>query len=143
MEFSASLENFQESVLACRPRDMMGFAVRYFKDERQPNPEEAHAVHMLPFLLFKNQKFKNAACTVYCHQLTVENAFSRSLEPSVVCNVLSRIDLQALGLKSKSIDEVSLPSKLLPTLFNQPLAHFLIDIPRYEYGRLQRPGSWP
>jgi hypothetical protein len=107
MEFGASLENFQESVLACRPRDVMGFAGRYFQDERQPNPEEAHAVHMLPFLLFNSQKFKNAACTIYCHHLTVEHVFRKSLEPSVVCQVLSRIDLSALGLKSKTIDEVS------------------------------------
>jgi hypothetical protein len=116
MEFSASLENFQESVLACRPRDLMGFAVRYFKDERQPNPEEAHAVHMLPFLLFNSQKFKNAACSIYCHQLAAENTFKRSLEPSVVCNVLSRIDMQSLGLKCRSIDEVGLLSKMLTTV---------------------------
>ena len=63
------VDKFQNALLLARPRDAYKFAVRYFGDGRCADPEEAHAVHLLPFLVFDKDAFTSAACTVYCRNL--------------------------------------------------------------------------
>jgi hypothetical protein len=106
MEFVATMDTFQDSLLTARPRDVFGFAVRYFLDEKAPNPEEAHAVHMLPFLAFNNQQFKSAACTIFCSFTNTDTNYKNYLDSATVCGVVQRMKLDALGLQIKSIDEV-------------------------------------
>jgi hypothetical protein len=106
MEFNACLDGFQEAVLACRPRNIHTFAVRYFKDEKAPFPEEVHAVHQLPFLLFSSGRFKNAATTIFCHHMVSGSVPRQYLDPAVVCDVIARMDMLALGLQCKSVAEV-------------------------------------
>jgi hypothetical protein len=106
MEFNACLDGFQEAVLACRPRNIHTFAARYFRDEKAPSPEEAHAVHQLPFLLFSSGRFKNAATTIFCHHMVSGSVPRQHLDPAVVCDVIARMDMPALGLQSKSVAEV-------------------------------------
>ena len=101
------MDNFQEAALICRPRDVFGFAVRYFRDEKQATPEEAHAIHMLPFLLVNHKQFKSAACTIYCQQINNDSNFKNFLDGSVVLDIINRMDLESYGLQIKSIDDVS------------------------------------
>ena len=106
MEFVNTMDNFQDSLLVARPRDVFGFAVRYFQDEKASSPEEAHAVHMLPFLIFDNQQFKSAACTIFCSFTNTDTNYKNYMASATVCSILHRIKLDALGLQIKSIDEV-------------------------------------
>ena len=106
MEFTSLLDHLQEAILACRPRDIHGFAIRFFIDEKQPNSEEAHAIHMLPFLMFNKQRFKAAASIVFSHHIAADSASRLYLEPSVVLMVVSRLGMNGLNLRSKCIDEV-------------------------------------
>lgn len=110
MEFVSTMDGFQDSLLMARPRDVFGFAVRYFQDEKTSNPEEAHAVHMLPFLVFNNTQFKSALCTIFCSFTNTEGNYKNYMDSAMVCGVLQRMKLEALGLQVKAIDEVLLPS---------------------------------
>jgi len=65
-ELKASTRNMQEQMLACRPIDVISFAMRYYGDERAPNPSCAHAIHTLPFLLQDPESFRSAVCTIFC-----------------------------------------------------------------------------
>jgi len=106
MDFGSSMEYFQEELLICRPRDPFSFAIRYFKDEKLPNPEEAHAVHMLPFLAFNHTQLQSALCTIYCHH-TMSGAAPKSwLDSATVLDIYQRMGLNSLKLKVKSVDEV-------------------------------------
>lgn len=106
------MESFQEGLLICRPRDPFGFAIRYFKDEKLPNPEEAHAVHMLPFLVFNHSQFQSALCTIYCHHTMGGVAPKSWLDSAVVLDIYQRMCLDTFKLKVKSVDEVHVISRL-------------------------------
>lgn len=106
MEFVSTMDSFQDSLLMARPRDIFGFAVRYFQDEKAANPEEAHAVHMLPFLVYNNHQFKSAACTIFCFITNTDPNCRIYLDSATVCNIVQRMKLDTLGLRLKSIDEV-------------------------------------
>ena len=107
MEFNSTLDSFQESILACRPRDVLGFAARYFKDEKLSNAEESHCVHMLPYLLFNDSKFKSAIFTIFFHHVSSDGAACQYIDNEIVCSVVARMELAVLGLQTKYIDEVS------------------------------------
>lgn len=117
LEFNACQDQLQEAILACRPRNIHIFAVRYFSDEKAAAPEEAHAVHAIPFLLFNSARFRNAACTIFCHHIAFGALTKQFLDPQVVCSIITRMDLGALGLKCRTVDEVrELCSPGVPTL---------------------------
>lgn len=60
-----------DAALLCRPRNLIRFANRFLQDSKNySRPEEAHALHFLPFLLFQPEEFQNHACTLYCAYLT-------------------------------------------------------------------------
>lgn len=107
MEFSTCIDSLQEAILACRPRNIHTFAIRFFKDEKSPSPEEAHAVHMLPFLLYNEQRFMHTACIIYSFHMSADNGAKQYLEPSTVCGIVERMNLASHGLRSKQVDEVN------------------------------------
>eukprot|EP01039_Chlorochromonas_danica_P008973 gene8973-9905_t len=61
-----------DAALLCRPRNLLRFANRFLQDSKNysSRPEEAHALHFLPFLLFQPEEFQNHACTLFCAYLT-------------------------------------------------------------------------
>jgi hypothetical protein len=105
MDFASTMDGFQEALLMCRPRDVFKFASRYFKDDKSGNPEEAHAVQMLPFLALDDKHFKSVACTIYCQNIGADS--SVCLSSQVVLDIVERMDLRSLGLNISSVDEVS------------------------------------
>lgn len=107
MEFSSTIDNFQDAILAARPRDIFSFSIRYFRDEKASSPEEAHAIHMLPFLFCNEQEFRSAACTIYCSQINADTLYKDSLDGATVLDIISRISFESLRLKVKVIDEVN------------------------------------
>jgi len=58
-----------EQLLVCRPADSISFSVRFYSDERTPNPAVSHALHSLMFLLRKPKEFRAALSCVYCSVL--------------------------------------------------------------------------
>ena len=106
MDFGTSMENFQEELLICRPRDPFAFAVRYFKDEKLPNPEEAHATQMLPYLIFNHAQLQSTLCTIYCHYTMNGTVPKGWLDSATVWDIYVKMGLETLRLKVKCIDEV-------------------------------------
>jgi len=66
IELRGAIRTLQQSLLLCRPRDTITFAVRYLHDEKSDNSAYHHAVHSLPFLLQIPDLFRSTACTVFC-----------------------------------------------------------------------------
>jgi hypothetical protein len=109
MDFAHVIDSFQEALLIGKPRDAFAFAVQYFRDEKQPSPgdtEEAHALHLLPFLIFNPRDFRAACCTIYCHHINSDAAYKNFLDGPKVLEILSRMNLHLLGLKVAAVDEV-------------------------------------
>jgi len=73
-ELRGAVRGLHESVLSCRPRDVVLFSLKYFQDEKRPHAAYEHALHSLPFLLRHSDSFVSAACTVFCGTKAFQNA---------------------------------------------------------------------
>ena len=118
-EFNTILGSFQESLLLCRPRNVLKFATRYFKDEEVENKEEAHAVHSLPFLLFNQNEFRSVACTIFCRQISIGVQSTEYLDVAVVEELIKKMDLAGFWFEVSTIDMVIVLSLTLFTLFDK------------------------
>ncbi len=105
-EFNSIVGNYQEALLLCRPRNILSFSSRYFKDEESENKEEAHAVHTLPFLLLNQNEFMSVACTIFCRQISSGAVSSEYLDVSVVLELIRKMDLPAFWFEVSTIETV-------------------------------------
>ncbi len=106
-ELLNSINDFQESLILCRPRDVLSFATRYFNDEKLENFEEAHAIHSLPFLIHNQNQFRNIACTVFCQQITNGSASKDYLDGNTVLETVKNMNLGGIWFDISAIDEVT------------------------------------
>lgn len=110
----AVFASLYEATLLCRPRNFLKFSIRYLQDCKASNPDEAHAFHCLPFLLYNPEEFQNAACTIFCAYATGRSvlladspsAFREHLDGGAVLEIIQCLDLPALSLQSTLIDEM-------------------------------------
>lgn len=105
-EFNSIIGNFQEALLLCRPRNILRFSSRYFKDEESENKEEAHAVHTLPFLLLNQNEFRSVACTIFCKQISTGAVSSEYLDVAVVQELIRKMDLPGFWFEVDTIETV-------------------------------------
>jgi hypothetical protein len=107
-----SLQNLQEYVILCRPRDVTTFAVRYFKDEQLPYPTVLHAYHCLPYLLFEESSFQAYTCIVFSHELSLLGPTHDTLDTSTVLRAIQNMSSEDFFV-SETIQQVSIYGKLL------------------------------
>lgn len=65
----ASIRNFYETVLICRPADPIAFAAHYFEDEKKTDPEYYHAMGSLIYLIDDDKHFRDCTSTIFIHLL--------------------------------------------------------------------------
>ncbi len=102
-----------EATLCCRPRNFLRFSIRYLQDSKSTHCDEAHAIHMLPFLFYNPEEFQNSCCTIYCaymagrSMLQPNNGAVEFLDGKGVLEIIQALDLSSLGMQSNVINEVS------------------------------------
>lgn len=127
--------SLQAAIMACRPRSMINFSIRFLQDEKNASSNPSllsilHAIHMLPFMITQSEEFRDISCLIFCAQqnqqlyllssadaisattaaqlLNGANIFREYLDGSQIMEVIQLMDLPSIGLQHAAVDEVRL-----------------------------------
>lgn len=136
-EATAALRSLQDAAAACKPINEIAFAIRFFQDEADPNPELAHAYHYLPYVLMDETLFRSYACTIFTSELTRTGKQRQSVGGDAITNIVSRMKNHDTFQTDSVVDEMV--SCIISNLQNVDFQTFVaaIRLPICSYQILQ------